>query len=147
MDSPIIGRFVSAIVPGDFMLGTKLGKWYERNPYHKYHKGDILILRNRRIVGFGVRPVMVVNGYEVREGMFGREGNYDTTSYIDSKGNFLQWMKQNEIPRGVERTIDEHQKHFKWNLEYHFKKVPVSSVEQALALYRSKEVEPQTIVA
>lgn len=134
------GRIVSALVPRTFLLGTKLGDWYEKNPHHRFDEGDILILRHRDILGYGIRPVVVVNGY-VREDAFGEAGKYDITMHRDGEGNFSDWMRQNEVPQGVERTVREHEIHFKWNIENHFKKVPVNSVDEALALYASREVE------
>lgn len=147
MDELTKGEIVSTLVPGDFLLGTKLGDWYEKNPFHRFNKGDILILSSRSIFGYGLRPVAVVNGYEIRESRSGKTGKYDITMYHDAEGNFFQWMRQNEVPQGVERTVGEHEIHFKWNIENQFKKVPVSSVDEALALYVSRKVEQREKVA
>ncbi|MBU2589246.1 MAG: hypothetical protein KJ939_03205 [Nanoarchaeota archaeon] len=139
------GRIVSTLVPETFLLGTKLGDWYEKNPHHRFDEGDILILKNGEF-GYGIRPVAVVNGYEVKEDSFGKKaGKYDITMYRDEQGDFFQWMRQNEVPQGVERIVGEHEIHFKWNIENQFKKVPVNSVDEALALYASREVEQQEI--
>ena len=73
--------------------------------------------------------------------VFGKVGKYGITMYSDCEGDFFQWMRKNEIPRGVERIVSEHEVHFKWNIENQFKKVPVNSVDEALALYTSREVE------
>jgi hypothetical protein len=147
MDEQTKGRIVNALVPGTFLLGTKLGDWYEKNPYHRFDEGDILILRGRGAFGYGIRPVAVVNGYEVREDQFGKVGKYDITMYRDGEGDFFQWMRENVVPQGVERTVNEHEIHFKWNIENQFKKVPVNSVDEALALYASRELEQQKRVA
>lgn len=143
MNEQTLGRIVSALVPGDLLLGTRLGKWYEKNPHHRFNQRDILILRSRTYLGYGIRPVAVVNGYEVREDQFGKIGKYDITMYRDGQGDFLQWMRRNEVPLGVERTVGEHEIHFKWNIENGFKKVPVNSLDEALAWYASREVEQQ----
>ncbi len=143
MDNQTKGRIVSALVPGPFLLGTRLGDWYERNPHHRFGEGDILILRDRRTAGYGVRPVAVVNRYELREDQFDRRGEYDITMYRDEAGHLLRWVRQNEIPQGIERIASEHEIHFKWNIENHFRKVPVRTVDEALALYASREVERQ----
>lgn len=135
------GRIVSAFVPGTFLLGTKLGDWYKKNPHHRFQEGDILILRSRNALGYGIRPVAVVNGYEIREDQFGKAGRYDITMYRDGGGDFFQWVRQNEVPQGVERIIKEHEIHFKWNIENHFRKVPFKTVDEALAYYASREVE------
>ena len=141
------GRIVSAVIPGTFLLTTKLGHWYRKNPYHKFDKGDFLILRDRKLGGYGVRPVAIVNSYEIRESQFGKDGGYDIAMYRDKKADFFQWMEKNEVPQGVERIASEHEIHFKWNIENQFKKVPVNSVDEALALYASREVEQKERVA
>jgi len=143
MNEETKGRIVSAVVPGTFLLGTKLGEWYEKNPNHRFNEGDILILRGRNAFGYGIRPVAVVNSYEVREDQFGKAGKYHITMYRDGQGDFFQWMRQNEVPQGVERVVSEDEVHFKWNIENQFKKVPVTSVDEALVFYASRKVEPQ----
>lgn len=143
MESETKGKIVSTFVPGFVLLGTRLGDWYDRNPYHRFEKGDILILRDRRIFGYGVRPVAVVNGFEIKDFGFGIEGKYNITMYRDAKEDFFQWATRNEILHGVERIVNEHEIHFKWNIENQFKKVNVNSVDEALALYASEEAEPR----
>jgi len=106
-------------------------------------EGSILILRRRNTFGFGIRPVAVVNGYEVREGPSGKAGKYDITMYRDAQGDGFQWMSRNEVLKGVERTRSESKNCYKWTIENKFKKVPVNSVEEALALYKSRQVEHQ----
>ncbi len=142
MEEQTKGRIVSALVPGNFLLGTELGDWYERNPYHKFNEGDILILRDRNIAGYGIRPVAVVNGYDSEEGL-GKRRNYYVTMYEDRQGDILRWAKQNEVSQGVERIVSNHETHVKWNIENHFKRVPVDSIDEALTLYASREIEPQ----
>lgn len=144
------GRVVSALIPGDFLLLSRLGDWYRRNPHHRFKEGDILILKNRRIFGYGFRPVAVVKGFEVKDFGFGNEGRYNIMMYTDSdfvkefdeEGRVIgdRWVTQNEVPKDIERVISENECHFKWNIENQFKKVSVRDVGEALALYRSKEV-------
>jgi hypothetical protein len=147
MNEEIKGRIVSAVVPGTFLLGTKLGDWYEKNPHHKFGEGDILILRGRNAFGYGIRPVAVVKRYKVRKDEFGTAGKYDISMYRDDQGDFFQWMRQNEVPQGVERIVSDHEIHSKWNIENQFKKVPVNTVDEALAIYASREFEQQERVA
>ncbi len=147
MDEQTKGKIVRTLVPGTFLLGTKLGYWYEKNPHHKFDEGDILILRGRDIFGYGLRPVAVVNGYDLKKDQFGKAGKYDIAMYRDKQGDFFQWMQQNEVPQDVERIVSEHEIHFKWNIENQFRKVPVNSIDEALALYASREVEQQERVA
>ena len=139
------GKIVSALVPGHFLLGTRLGDWYEKNPYHRFNEGDILILKwGTGAAGYGNRPVAVVNGYKMVED-FGRlVGRYDITMHRD-KGRHI-W--EDEVSEGfdaggIERIVKHHAIHFKWNIENHFKRVAVDSVDEALALYASRELEQQ----
>jgi len=118
------GKIVSKVVPEDVMFGTKLGKWYERNLYHKFDRGDILILKGRNLFGYGIRPVAVVEGYEIKKGALDIKGRYSIMIHGDTDGNFENWMKHNIVPKDTTRTINL-EIHFKWNIEYHFKKVNV----------------------
>ncbi|GEM_PF-4007758 len=145
------GRIVSALVLQEWMLGTKLGDWYNRNCYHKYNCGDILILKNRGAVGFGVRPVMVIEGYDKDLGVGSdvketysyvvtrHTDLYDSTWQTDVGDQVDEWRVKNEVPKGIERVVGEHEVHFKWNLEYLFRRVCVRDVDEALALYGSRE--------
>lgn len=47
------GRLAKTLVPRRFMMpGTMLGEWYEKNPFHAYERGDILILRSNDVMTF-----------------------------------------------------------------------------------------------
>ena len=111
MDEQTKGRIASIFIPSHFLLGEKLGEWYEKNPYHKFDKGDILIFRGKGTWGYGVRPVAVVNGYETRADEFEKAGRYDVTMYKDEGGYLFPWM----IPQGDGRIVSKHEIHFKWN--------------------------------
>ena len=132
------GKIVSKLVPGDALLGGKLGDWYEGNTYHKFNKGDILILKRRNIFGYGVRPVLVVEGYEIKIEGSRAAGRYNMTAHTDVGSDFFVWMNKNMVPEDVERTV-ANETHFKWNIENQFRKVKVKTVEEALALYKSEE--------
>ena len=131
-----LGKIVSNTFPRDLLLTEKIAEWYEQNPYHKFNKGDILIIRDRKILGYGIRAVAVVNDYYKK----GKKGEYDIDMYKDTKGNLLQWITKNEIPQGVERILSGHEKHFKFNIENHFKKVKAYYLDEAVDLYKSVEV-------
>jgi len=134
------GKIMSKI-PELLLCIFKLEDKYEKNPFHKFNKNDILILKNRDM-GHGIRPVAVVNDYKLMEDQF--EEKYDITLYKDKlpiKGYFPKWIYLNEVPQGVERIVNEHEIHSKLHIEYNFKKVNVNSIDEALALYASKEVE------
>jgi hypothetical protein len=142
------GALVSALVPGNQLLLSKLGEWYRANPFHKYDAGDILILKSRH-GGYGLRPVAEVQRYDLEDSRSGRgkEGIYTVKMHEDGTDSvrtgsyagsvFESWDVKNELPTGLPR-VSELQKHFKWNLEYQFKKVKVATVEEALALYRTR---------
>lgn len=132
--------------PGDMLYETKIAMWrrYERDPYHKYSEGDVLILRDRRIYGFGLRPVARVKGYYRQEdGRFKylvlMSGDADYVPVPQSKGlNGLVW--KNEVPEGAGRK-ETLGLHFKWNIENHFKKVPKDTTfVGAIDLYGSQPV-------
>lgn len=61
--------------------------------------------------------------------------------YRDDLGRIFQWVRRNEVAQGVERKVIEHKLHPKWNIESQFRRARVDSVDEALALYRSREVE------
>ncbi|MBI1972898.1 hypothetical protein HYS50_02750 [Candidatus Woesearchaeota archaeon] len=143
MSTETLGHLVSALVPKTFLLGTRLGRWYKKNPFHRFNPGDILILQSRRILGYGMRPVAVVHGYRIANYGFGIEGRYDVTLHsdvVDDGDDYERWIQTNEVPRGIAREVRERKFHFKWNIENHFRKVAVSSLDAAVALYGSIEV-------
>lgn len=143
MSTATLGHLVSALVPKHFLLGTRLGRWYEQNPFHRFNQGDILILMDRRILGYGMRPVAVVHGYAIDNYGFGREGRYDITisrDIVPSDEEYERWVDANKVPHGVAREVRERKFHFKWNIENHFRKVVASTLEEAVALYGSNEV-------
>ncbi len=141
IDEKVVGKMGSILVPGDFLLGTRLGRWYSQNSYHKWEEGDILILRDRRSFGFGIRLVVVVEKYDfnlcpIRE----REGTYsyvvtrytdlyDSMRCIDVGDQVGEWCVKNEVPQGVERVVLKQEIHFKWNMEYLFRRVCVEKFE------------------
>jgi len=118
---------------------STLGDWYRKHSYYKFNEGDVLILKNR-VFGYGIRPVAVVNNYEIDESSFGKAGKYNITMHKDDEGDFIRWMEQNKIAQGVGRGT-HNQFYFKWNIENRFKKASVNSIEEALDLYASIEVE------
>lgn len=133
MKSKILGKIVSFLIPGNLLLGTRLGDWYEKNSYHKYEKGDILVLKDRCIYGYGIRPVAVIDDYRMKKDS--QEGKYHLTMHADADGDFEAWMKGNEVPQGVKRETCTGEIHFKWNIENQFKKIRVKNVDEALSHY------------
>jgi len=142
-----LGKLTSMFVPGDSLILSGLGKWYEANPYHKFNPGDILILNSRTRFGHGIRPVAIVESYEMREARwspYGVAGMYVVTVSRDVFGDFSIWMKENKIPKCVER-VTERNLVFKWNIEYRFRRARCKNVEEALRLYKSIEVDPKSM--
>ncbi|MBN1377327.1 hypothetical protein JW949_03305 [Candidatus Woesearchaeota archaeon] len=136
----ILGKIISKL-PEILLYIFRLEDKYENNPYHKFNKEDILILKHRDF-GYGMRPVAVVNNYNTKE------GKYDITVYKDNhptKG-FSNWIYENEIDQGVGRIVNEHEIHSKLHIENSLKKVNVNSIDEALALYKSREVEQKKLV-
>jgi hypothetical protein len=117
-------------------FGT-IGRAYERSEGHRFNEGDVLIAskfsknRDGLWFGYGGRPVAVVIAYEKGKEDCGKDRyGYRVTMYFDQKddGNGNTVRKQKE------------EKHFKWNIENQFKKVPKGfTPEQALGLYKIKK--------
>jgi len=121
------GAIVRTVVPGELLLMSRLGQWYEKIESHKYHEGDVLILR-RDYWGFGVRPVAVVRGYDADK-TWG--GTYHVTMYADRVEDPGSNVRVRQPKEGD---------HFKWNMENLFKKVnKVMSPDEALELYKGKK--------
>ncbi|MDP2925300.1 MAG: hypothetical protein Q8N99_02930 [Nanoarchaeota archaeon] len=142
-----LGKLTSMFVPSNSLVLSRLGNWYEANPHHKYNPGDILILNSRRRLGHGIRSVAVVESYGMREAFwnpYGVAGMYTVTVSRDVFGDDNIWIRENKIPRGVER-ITERNLVFKCNIEHRFKKVKCKNVEEALRLYKSIEVDPNSM--
>ena len=70
----------------------------------------------------------VVRSYGATDWMGGK---YDITMYRDEH--------RTEASSQARRTAVDENGHFKWNIENYFKRVPVSSVDEALALYESRK--------
>lgn len=121
-------RICSALIPGTFLLWTRLWDWYEVNPHHKFKTWDILILKWNAI-GYWVRPVAVVNWYAAKDWAW----KYNVTMHGD-----LNWdITKKTIPEWAIRESRPWEIHFKWNIENQFRKVEADSPEEALLLYKS----------
>ncbi len=121
------GVIVRKVVPGEMLLMSRLGEWYEKNESHKYREGDVLMLR-RPVFGFGVRPVAEIQGYDASDKVSG--GFYLVTMHAD--------LRVDPNSDRVRVSLDE--RHFKWNMENLFRKVPRGlSPDEALSLYRGKK--------
>lgn len=112
-----LGWVVAYIIPPSFKLGfTKFPRWYESNGYYKYREGKILRLKNRNTVGYGMRPLGKVIGYETDET---GSGFYIIEMETDKTGNFLEWIKTGKVKGNPQRET-RIEKHFKWNIEHQF---------------------------
>jgi len=109
---------VCYLVPGTFKLGFgRFGRWYDRNGYFRFKVGDTLELRNRKIFGFGVRPVGRVVGFD-RDSRYGfSQDYYRILMETDANGNFFDWSETGDVPPGTKRTCKV-ERHFKWNVEH-----------------------------
>lgn len=100
---------------GDLTLGfNRISSWYQSNKVYKFSVGTKISLKNRRYVGYGVRPEGIVKGYT-------EDGSYIIEMTKDKNGNYFEWIKNKILPL-CERITNE-EIHFKWNIEYHFRKV------------------------
>lgn len=123
----LLGNLTRRVVPGIFLLDSKLGDWYRRNPAHKYSPGDVLVLSHNSF-GFGGRPVSVVQGYETpADG----DGVYKLTMHSDrpteenvayTHGDRTSTMEISTSGETVREPVEE--THFKWNTEFLFRRAP-----------------------
>lgn len=92
----------------------RIGKWYETNGFYKFPIGSIIALKSICSFGYGIRPVGTVKGYT-------DDGNYLIEMEQDVDGDYYALMKGTYVPKGQRSSSQV--THFKWNIEYHFKKV------------------------
>lgn len=92
--------------------------------YYKFSIGQKIVLKSRRSFGYGIRPEGIVSGYT-------DDGNYKISMTQDLTGDFFEWMKTGKVRDDVKRITLE-QKHFKSNIENHFKK---ASLKKRLFLF------------
>lgn len=116
---------MARIVPRELLLASRLGEVYSRNEIHRYHEGDVLVLRANSL-GFGIRPVAVVKGYEISENT--KEGLYVVEMNSDREGDTMEG-----------RTIEE-ERHFKWNIEFLFRKVPKGMASNPELFYKGRKI-------
>ncbi len=114
---------VSILVPGQFLLETKLWKWYDENPHHKYSEWDILIL-DWNVHWYGVNPVAIVEWYSFNDDKW-KLGRYMITMY-----------RNDGIDQDEQRSVNHNECYSKWDIENQFKKVGVTTPEEALAYYK-----------
>ncbi len=81
---------------------------------YKFSVGQKIVLKSRRIFGYGIRPEGIVLGYT-------DDGNYKISMTQDLTGDFFEWMKTGKVSDDVRRITLE-QKHLKSNIENDFKK-------------------------
>ncbi len=122
MNTTILERVLAYLVskiPTSFIDNLNLspnsviGKWYYANYICTFPLESTIALKNRRIFGYGIRPEGKVLGYS-------ETGGYTIEMTKDATGNFFDWMKTGTVPEDTQRiTVIE--KHFKWNIEHHFK--------------------------
>jgi len=125
---------VARIIPDKVLTSRVLYELYSQGEIHKYRKGDVLVLRGDYL-GFGVRPVAVVKGYEISK---------DT-----GKGMYLVEMHSDREVDTTEGRTSREQEHSKWNMEFLFGKVPKGMTpNEALSFYQGERsnwgmVQPQ----
>jgi len=132
-----LGKLVGTLFPSLIKRGTRVGEWYGRNPYHRFDKGDVLVLSGSKnmghemIIGYGIRPVAVVD--EFVSGKSGEEGHYVLTMHRDESKWGEDW--------DGERFVTEHEERSKVYTDHDFDRVPVDTAEEALAFYKDPAKE------
>jgi hypothetical protein len=112
---------LAVLVPGDLTLGSgKLSREYHNNGYFLFPEKSRIKLKSPRYAGYGVRPEGKIIGYTNGGDIVGDQ--YIIEMETDKNGDYLKWFKIRRIEGSPER-VTEIQKHFKWNIEHHFKKI------------------------
>lgn len=107
------------IFPDYLTLGFNgLCKWYDHNGCFIFKKDANIALKSKRRFGYGIRPIGKIIGYEKDEKT--GENFYIVEMENDAGGDFFEHVKTGYVPEGVQRK-KEIQRHFKWNIEHHFK--------------------------
>jgi hypothetical protein len=110
----------------------KHADWYKTNDYFRYEEGDTLKLRNKCSAGYGLDPIATVIDCVTEKNVFDEDENfyllevdrydYDYHEKQNDVVTFYEWMRGKRLPKGHRRVVSR-ERHFKWNVEYHFKKV------------------------
>lgn len=133
-----LGFVVSRIIPPNTLSSFDgIGGWYERNPYHRYNEGDVIVLRIPPYAsGFGERPVGVIEDYRIVKKLTGRRvGRYFVEMTRDASSE--EYRDQLDLGAPVRtRVTEKGTEHFKWNIENLFELVPKgTSPQDALGHY------------
>lgn len=114
------------IVPGHFTHSFDgLGKWYNHNGCFSYSKETFITLKDRRYFGYGTRPVGRVIGHQ-NDGQDFYVIEMETDVVDNWKEKDFDEYRRTGIIKSMPARKKEVQKHFKWNIEHHFVRIPVS---------------------
>lgn len=108
-----------------------LDKKEKRPPYKK---GDLLILKQRKTKGYGVRPVVEIVSYNNKEES--KSPVYHVIIYTDETTNTDSWLSKNQYHLGTYRSSEKDiiQSDV---LEEDFTRVKVDNEDKAVAHYKS----------
>lgn len=132
-----VGKFVSSAAYGF----PRLREQYDRDPYHKFDIGDVLVLKGKTY-DYGIRPVARIEDYQLREGIWQYSALMSRDAVFEGlfPGDFTLWLAHNVVPEDAtrEESIDWYNK---WNFEATFKRVlKGTTLVGAINLYRSRSV-------
>lgn len=112
------------IVPSE-LLPLMLVELYSRSGMHRHNEGDVLILKANSL-GFGIRPVAIVKGYEISDDT--KEGVYVVEMNSD---------RDEDIMKG---RVTKEERHYKWDIDVLFTQVPKEMTpDQALSFYGGRK--------
>jgi hypothetical protein len=117
-----IAKLVGSFYPifwAFFAFNEKLQRWYQFNGVYKFKVNSTLKLKSKRSFGYGVDPTFEILSYNKETGGYVvNSRSIDNLEEINY--DFFDWMKGRPVPDNAKYSTKE-EKHFKSNIELHFK--------------------------
>lgn|SRR3989338_632642 len=120
-------KLVAKYIPHSWVRGFQtLEDMYDGADHQRFQEGDILILKGEKIMGWGIRPVIVINGYDQ---------GYHLTIHAENSP-FHLWETRDWVDINA-KVAKDNQHHRKRTIEERFRKAYVLTIEEARELYGS----------
>lgn len=118
-----------ASVMSEFLWNApSFAEWFSDNGYHRFSVGDVLTIKYKNAVGYGIDSSIVIVDASSDEGGDRYIGwhvslDYDEDAWRRHNFGFNEWMLGSPIPVDLQNYKVKYAKHFKSNVEMHFKKI------------------------